>query len=303
MGATIRPFSRQNPLLTQDLSGGTGDSFGVRFFHRHVLRDAGPGSTQNTPKKGKTGMQNMPEITFNAKAVEPVECLKEGWALIRDQYWLFVGMALVGILIGAAVPLGILYGPMMCGIYFALFQKRRGNPVEFGYLFKGFDYFGQSVIATLLHIVPILIVVVPAYILFYVVFLVTMISMSNDSSGLGPVLMILMVIVFWLFVFTLVLLVSIGFTFALPLIVDRRLPGFDAVKLSFRAAKANFLGLLGLSFLSFLLGIAGVLCCYVGMFLVFPISFAGIASAYERVFGLSSEAPISNVPPPPPHFT
>lgn len=248
-------------------------------------------------------MQNISEITFKEKAIEPVECLKAGFALIRDQYWLFVGMALVGVLIGSAVPLGILYGPMVCGIYFALFQKRRGNPIEFGYLFKGFDYFGQSVIATLLHIVPILVVIIPAYILFYVVFLVTMISMSNDSSGLGPVLMIVMVIIFWLFVITLVLLVSIGFTFALPLIVDRRLQGFDAVKLSFRAAKANFFGILGLSVLSFLLGLAGVLCCYVGVFLVFPISFAAIATAYERVFGLHDEAPMSNIPPPPPHFT
>ena len=248
-------------------------------------------------------MQNMPDMTFNAKAVEPVECLKSGWALIRDQYWLFVGMALVAMLIGSAVPLGILFGPMMCGMYFALFQKRRGLPVEFGYLFKGFDYFGQSVIAMLCHMVPVLIVVVPSYILFYVVFLVTMLSTSNDSSGLPVVLMMLMVIVFWLFVFTLIILLSIGFTFALPLIVERRLPGFEAVKLSFRAAKANFFGLLGLSVLSFLLGLAGVVCCYVGMFLVFPISFAAIASAYERVFGLSDRAFVSSVPPPPPHFT
>ena len=36
----------------------------------------------------------------------------------------------------------------------------------------------------------------------------------------------------------------------------------------------------------------GMAFCYVGMFLVFPITYAAIAAAYEQVFGLahSSEA-------------
>ena len=78
-----------------------------------------------------------PEIPFNRKVVEPVTCLKNGWELIKDQYWLFVGMAAVAVLIGGAVPLGILLGPMMCGQYLTFFRKRRGQPIEFGTLFKG----------------------------------------------------------------------------------------------------------------------------------------------------------------------
>ncbi|MGI8835753.1 MAG: hypothetical protein ACR2H4_03840 [Pyrinomonadaceae bacterium] len=54
---------------------------------------------------------DLPE--FRRKAVEPVECIKAGWSLIRDQYWLFVGLTAVGFLIGSFVPLGILLGPMM----------------------------------------------------------------------------------------------------------------------------------------------------------------------------------------------
>ena len=41
---------------------------------------------------------DLPE--FRRKAVEPVECIKAGWNLIRNQYWLFVGLTVVGILIG-----------------------------------------------------------------------------------------------------------------------------------------------------------------------------------------------------------
>jgi len=102
-------------------------------------------------------------IEFRRNAVEPMECLKAGWNLIRNQYWLFVGMTAVGVIVGSVVPLGILMGPMMCGLYLALFQTRRGQPIEFGILFKGFDYFGDSVIATLLHMIPVVIVFVPSY--------------------------------------------------------------------------------------------------------------------------------------------
>jgi len=111
-----------------------------------------------------------------------------------------------------------------------------------------------------------------------------------------------MLMLFFVFVFVVIIVVSIGFTFAYPLIVDRRLKGLDAVKLSFKAAMANFWGLLGMMLLTGLLGIAGIALCYVGMFLVLPISYGSIAVAYERVFGLAHLSEASNLPPPPPTF-
>jgi uncharacterized membrane protein len=110
-------------------------------------------------------------------------------------------------------------------------------------------------------------------------------------------------LVFWLIVMVVIIFISIGFTFAYPLIVDRKLQGFDAVKLSFRAAIANFWRLLGMSILTSLLSFCGALLCYVGVFLVFPIAYAAIACAYEQVFGLAGPGDVSdNLPPPPPQF-
>src|SRR2546429_8513574 len=131
------------------------------------------------------------QIEFKRNAVEPVECIKAGLNLIRSQYWLFVGVTAVGIIIGSVVPLGILMGPMMCGIYLALFQTRRRQPIEFGILFKGFDYFGDSLIATLLHLIPIFVILIPSYfmfIAFYVGFIVVMAQRNgspppSDSDG------------------------------------------------------------------------------------------------------------------------
>ena len=243
---------------------------------------------------------DLPE--FRRKAVEPVECIKAGWNLIRSQYWLFVGISVVGLLIGSVVPFGILLGPMMCGIYLALFKTRRGQPVEFNDLFKGFDYFGDSLIATLLHLVPVLVVFVPSYIVFYIGLFFLMPRNGEPEPGALFGFFGLFA-VFWLVMMVLLILVSVGFTFAYPLIVERRLSGLNAVKLSIRAGMANFWQLLGMLLLNGLFSFVGVLFCYVGVFLVLPITFAAIATAYEQVFGLTVGEAQPYLPPPPPTFT
>lgn len=246
---------------------------------------------------------STPELVFKRKAIDPMGCIRAAHALIKEQYWLFVGMCAIAVLIGSAVPLGILMGPMMCGLYLAFFKRRRGEPVEFGTLFKGFDYFAQSVIATLLHVVPILIIVIPAYLLFYVFFILS-VALQGDEPNPGAMLGVMgMFILFWLAMIIVILLLSIGFTFVYPLMVDRKLPALDAIKWSFKAAKGNFLGLLLLILLNGLLAMGGVLLCYIGMFLVFPITYGAIAVAYEQVFGLSDPSAVGpDLPPPPPAF-
>lgn len=240
-------------------------------------------------------------IEFRRNAVEPVECIKAGWNLIRNQYWLFVGMTAVGVMIGSVVPLGLLMGPMMCGLYLALFQTRRGQPIEFGILFKGFDYFGDSVIATLIHMIPIVVVFVPSYILFYVGLFVIMGQKGGEPNSAALLGFFGFFAVFWLVMMVILIALSVVFTFAYPLIVDRRLSGIEAVKLSIKAALANFWRLLGLLLMTGLLSFVGVLCCYIGVFFVMPVSFAAIATAYEQVFGLGEFQP--NLPPPPPIFS
>jgi len=128
-------------------------------------------------------MANYADIPFNRNAVRPMECLREGFNLIKDRYWFFVGLCFIVILVGGAVPFGILMGPMMCGLFMTFFMKRTGQPIEFNTLFKGFDHFGQSIIATLIHVVPVVIIIVPAYLIFYLGFFVTM---AASSSGDQP---------------------------------------------------------------------------------------------------------------------
>lgn len=246
-------------------------------------------------------MTNSTPIDFKRGAVEPVECLKQGWNLIKDQYWLFVGMSFVGLMIANFVPFGILLGPMMCGIYLALFRKQRRQPVEFGDLFKGFDYFGESFIATLFHMVPIILILGTFYVAIFLGMFLVLPSTGDRADPTGVIIFFSIMALGGIAIMLAILLLSILFIFAYPLIVDRRLSGIEAIKLSAKAGMANFGRLFGLLLLNGLLSFVGLLLCYVGIFFVLPISFAAMAVAYQQVFGLGDIQPSG--PPPPPIFT
>jgi hypothetical protein len=236
---------------------------------------------------------------FRRGVVRPFQCLSEGFQLIKDQYWLFLGITFVGVLIASLVPLGILAGPMMCGIYYCLFRHFRGRSVKFEMLFKGFDDFVQSLIATLLMIIPALVILVPAYIIFVVGMIASMPKPAPAPPG-GPVPpppapggeFFAALGLFYLVFFIVIIVLQIFFFFVYPLIVDRKLTGVQAVGASFRAAMGNFGGLLGLVLLFALLNLAGSLACCVGAIFVIPIHYAAYAVAYQKVFG-SGETPES----------
>jgi hypothetical protein len=243
--------------------------------------------------------QPFPE--FKRHAVQPVECLKRGWDLIRDQYWLFVGMSVVGLLMGNAVPLGILTGPMMCGLYIALLKRQANETIEFATLFKGFDFFVDGMIAGLLHSVPVLLIIAPIYAIYLIMLFTRMGSRGGEPDQTVVVVFLSVFGIYIPIMLILLIILAIGFAFAYPLIVDRRLSAVNAVKLSFQAGMANFWSLLGLLLLNGLLVFAGALFCVVGAYFVLPVTFAALAVAYTQVFGLAPRPSLYS-PPPPPSF-
>jgi len=238
---------------------------------------------------------NPNPMDFRSGVISPMECVKEGWQLIKDRYWLFLGITLVAMLVGGAVPV-VLVGAMMCGLYMCLFAQMRGEPVEFAMLFKGFDYFMQGLVAAAIQTLPVILIMAVGQVIF-VAF--TMIIMPTGRGEGPPAVFWVGLIIFVLFAMIVSLIIHCLFLFAYPLIVDRKLSGLDAVKLSYRAALKNLSGIIGLILLMAGLGILGVLACYVGVFLVMPISFAAYAVAYRRVFP-ETGAFTGAAPPPPP---
>jgi hypothetical protein len=194
--------------------------------------------------------------------------------------------------------MGILLGPFMCGIYYCLLRREAGRRVTFDMLFRGFDYFVQSLIAALVQVLPVLVVVVPCSIVFGVA--AALMGASSGGRDPGPEFAVGLLIGYVLF-FVLIMVVSIVvgtlFMFAFQLIAERRLSGIDACKVSAKAALANVGGALGLIGLNMLLGLAGMLLCYVGAFLLLPIGIAALDVAYRQVFPPPPAAPGAYAPP------
>ena len=214
--------------------------------------------------------------------IQPVDCVKRSWAAIKDQYWLFLGVTLVGVLVGGAVPV-VLMGPMMCGIYLCYLQKLGGVEVEFATLFQGFDHFKDSLLATLIMVGSSLVFILPVVGVYVAGLFVAIPMMAEENPG-GGLLFVLVIVAFYLVLIAVGLLLGLFFLFTFPLIVDRRLSAWDAVKTSARAAWSNLGGLVALMLLTALMSFAGLLACYVGVFLVMPISFGAFAVAYRKLF-------------------
>jgi uncharacterized membrane protein len=241
-------------------------------------------------------------VSFNRGVVRPVECLKAGWQLIRDDFWLFFGIAFVGMLLAGLVPFYLLMGPMMCGIYLCLLRHEAGRRVTFEMLFEGFNYFGQSLIATLLMVVPIFLLVGLIYGLFIAALVASGMLMAGQPQGQAPdttVPLAIMAVYLGSLIVVLVIATFLGmlFLFTFPLIVDRGLPAFAAVGTSARAVMANLGGVFGLVLLSSLLYTVGMLLCFVGAYFVMPIYMAAVVVAYRQVF--PAEGSVLVLPPAP----
>lgn len=202
-------------------------------------------------------------------------------------------VTLVGALIGGAT-LYILLGAMMCGIYYCYLQKIDGKPsVNFEGLFKGFSYFAPSLLVTALIVVPIFLVVGIMYVPMVMMMVMGQKLSPDEFMGLffGALIVEVVVAVAMVCFHTLLI-------FAFPLIVDRQLSGFEAVKTSARAVLKNLGGVAGLVGVSFLISIVGYLALCIGLYFVIPIMVAGFTVAYRKVFPAVDPLNRNNPPPP-----
>ncbi len=239
-------------------------------------------------------------MEFKTGVIRPVECFKEGWELIKDQYWLFFGITLVGMLLGGLIPI-IGIGVMFCGIYYCLLQKANGLPVSFDGLFKGFNYLLPSLIATLAIIIPSFVLMFFMYgSMFALLFSFTDgRGRISDSAGIALFTTIMIEgVVMGLVLGCLHALIM----FTYPLIVGRNLSGVEAFKLSARAVWKNLNGVIGLILVEFLLGLLGYLVCGIGVYFTLPLMFAGVFVAYCKVFPPLENVSANHYPPPPPTF-
>ncbi len=216
--------------------------------------------------------------------IEPIDLYKRSFALIGDQYWLFLGIAVVGVILGSIVPFGVLLGPMMVGIYLCFIDRERGKPVEFGTLFKGFDYFANSFIAVLIMIGVSLLVMIPLMIIMSVAMIFVM---PSNGGGQASPLALLVVLFSYLVLLIAVFLVQLPFLFTFQLIAERGLTGPQAIGLSIKGVQKNLVGCVILALVAGLLSILASMACILPAFFLMPITLGVLFLAYRDIFGTS----------------
>ena len=233
----------------------------------------------------------MQNHQFNTGVINGVEVYKEAWNMIKDQYWLMLGITIVGIMIGGAVPI-VIIGPMICGIYLCMLDKMDGREVKFERLFKGFDFFGQSLIVAAVIMIPMFVVIFAIYI--------PMIAMAIAGPRMSESELIPLLIGTVIFEIVLVFVMVCFHTlllFSFPLIADRKLGGIDSIRVSAKAVWANLGGIASLIGVGFVVAIVGYLMLCIGIYLALPLIMASSAVAYRKVFP-RIEDDRSHEPPP-----
>ncbi|MEP6788438.1 MAG: hypothetical protein ABJB40_08405 [Acidobacteriota bacterium] len=219
---------------------------------------------------------------FRTGVIRPIECVKEAWELIKDEYWILFAVSMVGVLIGG-ISLYVLIGSMVCGIFGCYLKKIDGGRVVFDDLWKGFKYFWPSLLVTLVIVLPIVALFVIMFVTIYlpIITAAMMGNKANDTAILGTFVVGLIIDL----VFTVIMVcIHSLLIFCFPLIVDRGLSSWDSMKLSARAVLKNLGGIVGVIGVNMLLGLAGYAVCGIGLYLAIPIITATNLVAYRKVF-------------------
>lgn len=218
------------------------------------------------------------ERIFQKVHVAPARLLQQSVSLMGDEYWMFLAITFVGMIIGSVVPL-VIYGPMACGIYLCYLQRMRGKKASFDTLFQGFDYFVESLIATLLITLASLVLMAPVALL--IVAVVVAAAMAGEHAG-PTVLAVSFVCVPFLMLLSLV--VSSLFIFVYPLIVDKQLTAVPAISTSCRAVWSNLGGIVLTMILYGIIACASMLACGIGTIFFTPVMFGALAILYRQIF-------------------
>jgi uncharacterized membrane protein len=250
----------------------------------------------------------MPQ--FMPGAIDAGDCISNAWNMLKNNYGMYLGIAIVAILLTGCIPcLNIfIMGPIMGGVYYVVLRDMRGESVDFGMMFKGFEKFVPLMVIGLIQAIPGVI----AQILRFTIDLGQLGLSGGRGSGdfqffqaaerdaaLAGGLVIVAAIVGILFFFIAIAWWALTF-FAVPLAMEYDLGAIDALKLSARAATSNVGGLILLFIFTILLMIVGLLLLCVGTFLLsVPVMYLANAFAYRQVFPLLEQNNFNMGPPPP----
>ena len=254
----------------------------------------------------------MYDNQFQRSAIDAGGAMSSAWEMVKFKYGMYLGVAILTMVLTGCIPCVNIFimGPLMGGIAFLVLRDMRGEPVEFGMMFKGFEKFVPLMVIGLIQAIPGIVMQIIQY-----GFRFAELGLNNGRGGrpdfdffaqsdpmpwlAGGMLMVVVIVGIVFFFFGIIWWAC--FFFAIPLAMEYDLSPIDAIKLSARAAMSNLGGLVILLILTCLLVIVGVLMLCVGAFLIsMPIIYVANVIVYRQVFPYF-EQNMRNMTPPPPN--
>ncbi|MBI5687107.1 MAG: DUF4339 domain-containing protein [Verrucomicrobia bacterium] len=219
--------------------------------------------------------------------------LNQGWNFFKANMgfalgacWIVFGMSFgvsaIGMIpcFGAVVQLAfnlVVQPVLIGGVWYVLLQRRRGQTVSFGNIFDGFNlFFAQAILVNLIMTVLILAAALPGGV---VVGIGALLADSRNMLGVSLVVLgvgLIMVPVLYL---------GVCYSFALPLVADRRMQFWAAMETSRRVVARHWFAIFAYGLVVGLLTMLGLLACIVGIVFTLPMCFCMFMVAYENIFG------------------
>ena len=170
--------------------------------------------------------------------------ISEGWALVKADLGTYVLIALLFAFL-SSVPL--IQGALIAGFHIFTMKKLLGRRADFADLFKGFNFFVPTLVASLL---------------------IGLFTFAGTLLCIIPGLV-----------------VAAMYKFTYLFIVDKKMDFWPAMQASHAVVKNDYFGFTMFLILAFLVNVLGFLCLIVGLLVTIPITFAAITVAYKEIVG------------------
>ncbi len=239
----------------------------------------------STPEQVARAINNPYSFHFS-------DYLNRGFQLVGKQPGLFLGYTVIYLLILLVcqiIPLAgtigsLVAGPCLAvGFYLAASKAEKGELLEFGDFFKGFDFVGPLVLIAVLQMVLLVMTLIP-FGAFLFLSIAPFSSFDDGGGGVG-MLTVLLVVLFMVPVIYL----AISWSLAPFLVVFHRMDAWPAMEASRKIVTSKWFSFFLFYIVVGFIMVAGAIALGIGLVYTIPAGMCMYYAAFKDVVGLPED--------------